>query len=94
MAGLTLAQSIELARTLIRMEQPLDEVLANPAIPEEFRGEVRAAVTPTVLDVPELATALAFRSGPPASRCVVYFSKFLRLFGTVVDGSRCRPTCS
>lgn len=57
MAGLTLAQSIELARTLIRMEQPLDEVLANPAIPEEFRGEVRAAVTPTVLDVPELTGA-------------------------------------
>lgn len=57
MPDLTLAQAIEFARMLLRMEQPLDEVLANPAIPEEFRYEVRAAVTPTVLDIPELAGA-------------------------------------
>lgn len=55
MAELDLAESIELARLLIRCNQPLELVLANSAIPEQYRNEVRRAVTPTTIEVPELA---------------------------------------
>lgn len=59
MPEFNLPQAIELARTMHRFGQPLELILANPAIPERFHSEVREAITPTTLQVPELTGGVA-----------------------------------
>lgn len=58
---MNLGAAIDIARTMRRHGMPVDEVLANSAIPVEFRAEVRAALLPTVLVDPSVALADAGR---------------------------------